>query len=218
MEDYLWDKTGEPDPEIERLEELLGELRFHSSTLKMPVPAPSLRIATLKSSRQTFTPYLAIAATLAFLTLAGGLWLSLHSRNRIGEQPSTLAQKNAPALIKEDLKSDHKATDNKTAENNLREEQTLQSRQEGKSNLPHSVVALASQRGARQRLNNRQLESNSLNAKASKTLREEREREERARGEEAKDQLIMALRLASAKLNLAQKKVQGKPETISSHS
>jgi hypothetical protein len=27
-EDYLWDKTGEPDPEIQQLEEILGTLRY----------------------------------------------------------------------------------------------------------------------------------------------------------------------------------------------
>jgi hypothetical protein len=213
MSDYLWDKTGAPDPEIERLEALLGELRFHSSTLKMPVPAPPLRIATLKSPRQTFTPYLAIAATLAFLTIAGGLWLSLHSQNRVTEQASPVARKNAPAPIEAVI-----SPDDTTAKNNLHEDQTVQSRQLNKVNKKQSVVAAASQGGAVQRPNSRTLEANSLNAKASRTLHILREQQERARGEEAKDQLIMALRLASAKLNLAQKKVQGKPETISSHS
>ena len=27
-EDYLWDKSGEPDPQIQELEEILGTLRF----------------------------------------------------------------------------------------------------------------------------------------------------------------------------------------------
>ena len=27
-DDYLWDKTGQPDPEIQKLEEILGTLRY----------------------------------------------------------------------------------------------------------------------------------------------------------------------------------------------
>lgn len=213
MEDYLWDKTGEPDPEIERLEELLGELRFHSSTLKMPVPAPPLQIATPKLSRQTFAPYLAIAATLAFLALAGGLWLSLHSQNRVDEQAAAQAPKNAPAPINEAVTSGNSIAKNQLPE--VRKEQSSHKRDLNKS---QTVMPSIAQGVVLQRQNNSRLESNSLNAKVRQTLRDSREREERARGEEAKDQLIMALRLASAKLNLAQKKVQGKPETISSHS
>ena len=32
-EDYLWDKSGEPDPQIQQLEEILGTLRYRSRPL-----------------------------------------------------------------------------------------------------------------------------------------------------------------------------------------
>jgi hypothetical protein len=35
-DNYLWDRTGEPDPEIQKLEELLGELRYQPQPLHIP--------------------------------------------------------------------------------------------------------------------------------------------------------------------------------------
>ena len=33
-DDYLWDRTGEPDPEIQQLEEVLGTLRYQPRALR----------------------------------------------------------------------------------------------------------------------------------------------------------------------------------------
>ena len=66
-DDYLWDRSGEPDPEIQRLEELLGTLRYQ------PKPLRPLQLRP----RRNYVPLLAIAATLAIALLAGGLWLLL---------------------------------------------------------------------------------------------------------------------------------------------
>ena len=62
-EDYLWDKTGEPDPEIERLEKLLGPLGHKSG----PVPAAIARRPAI------FPRLLAIAASL--VVIAGAVWI-----------------------------------------------------------------------------------------------------------------------------------------------
>ena len=35
-DDYLWDKTGQPDPEIQKLEEILGTLRHQPKPLELP--------------------------------------------------------------------------------------------------------------------------------------------------------------------------------------
>ena len=37
-DDYLWDRSGEPDPELERLERVLGEYRYRETPL-----SPALR-------------------------------------------------------------------------------------------------------------------------------------------------------------------------------
>jgi hypothetical protein len=36
MSDYLWDKSGEPEPDVERLEELLGQLRHAGNAPELP--------------------------------------------------------------------------------------------------------------------------------------------------------------------------------------
>jgi hypothetical protein len=59
-DDYLWDRSGEPDPEIQRLETLLGRYRY-----EVPVQAP------LREKRPFRLVTLAAAAVL--MVVAGGL-------------------------------------------------------------------------------------------------------------------------------------------------
>ena len=66
-EDYLWDKSGEPDPEIQQLEEILGTLRYQPKPLRL---AP----------RRNYLALLAIAATVLIAISAGGVWLLADSR------------------------------------------------------------------------------------------------------------------------------------------
>jgi hypothetical protein len=65
-DDYLWDKSGEPDPQIQQLEEILGTLRYQPRPLNLP-------------SRRNYIPLLAIAATVVMALLAGGLWTQIQS-------------------------------------------------------------------------------------------------------------------------------------------
>lgn len=75
MSDYLWDKSGEPDPEIEALERLLSPLGAkRDSRFFFP-------------QRRTWIP-VAIAASL--LMAVGGVWLVLN-RNHPAWQVSALA-------------------------------------------------------------------------------------------------------------------------------
>ncbi|MBK7994080.1 MAG: hypothetical protein IPK14_11850 [Blastocatellia bacterium] len=39
MSDYLWDKSGKPDPEIEELEKALGSLKYKEQPFNYPVKA-----------------------------------------------------------------------------------------------------------------------------------------------------------------------------------
>ena len=55
-DDYLWDKSGEPDPEIQQLEEILGTLRYQPKPFEIPGDVPAPR-------RRSYFPLLAIAAT-----------------------------------------------------------------------------------------------------------------------------------------------------------
>jgi negative regulator of sigma E activity len=67
-DDYLWDKSGEPDPQIQQLEEILGTLRHQPRPLHLP-------------RRRNYLPLLAIAATVVMALLAGGLWTQIKSPN-----------------------------------------------------------------------------------------------------------------------------------------
>ena len=68
-DDYLWDKSGEPDPQIQELEEILGTLRYQ--------PRP-LQLARHSTTRGRYLALLAIAATVAVALIAGGLWLQIR--------------------------------------------------------------------------------------------------------------------------------------------
>ena len=67
-DDYLWDKTGPPDPQVQQLEEILGALRYQPRPLVLP-------------RKRNYFPLLAIAASLLLALLAGGIWLRVRSRN-----------------------------------------------------------------------------------------------------------------------------------------
>jgi hypothetical protein len=66
-DDYLWDKSGEPDPQIQQLEEILGTLRYQPKPLNLP-------------HRRNYFPLLAIAATVLVALVSGGLWLQINNR------------------------------------------------------------------------------------------------------------------------------------------
>ncbi len=77
-ENYLWDKSGEPDPEIERLENLLAPLGDKTPVLSFP--------------KRNRIPYLlAIAASL--LVLAGGVWVAWQRSRPAWEVSGTLSAK-----------------------------------------------------------------------------------------------------------------------------
>ena len=67
-DDYLWDGSGEPDPEIERLEKVLGRYRYQ------PKPIGAAFDQQLLPRRARFWPKLAIAAAIILMLLAG-VWI-----------------------------------------------------------------------------------------------------------------------------------------------
>ena len=87
-DDYLWDKSGQPDPEIQKLEEILGTLRYQPKPLELPV-----------SRRRSYLPLLAIAASLLLALLAGGIWLRV--RNQTAPQPREAKVISTPSPVEE---------------------------------------------------------------------------------------------------------------------
>jgi hypothetical protein len=183
-DDYLWDRSGEPDPEIARLEKTLGRLRHQPETVKLPLPV---------QARRPFFPALA-AAAIILMVLAAGLWLAL--RRSINEErndprvviaspvPGLLAQTKTP-VIPDAPNHNQAATDQPSALSTPTEAKRKGATRRVSAGTAARVPVVA------QRVKPRRSEA--------QTMRE---------GEEATEKLMMALRFASSKLNLVQKKIQ----------
>lgn len=88
-DDYLWDKSGEPDPQIQELEQILAPLRYQPKPFVIP--------------RRNYAP-LAIAATVLIALLAGGLWLKSRTQKpSLPEQArSAPSVPSVPSVVKEE--------------------------------------------------------------------------------------------------------------------
>ncbi|HKC64740.1 MAG TPA: hypothetical protein VKB86_13950 [Pyrinomonadaceae bacterium] len=195
-ENYLWDKTGERDPEIERLEDALASLRYKRPSRPLPLP-----IASRPQFRLNI--WLAAAAAIALLILAGGLWLALH-RSVSNEQRNGIARSAAPKAAespKEVSAPPTVGTVNPTVQI-AGDKKSDKSSETITPRAPHKLNSLPQPVERRQeialRFKNREL-----------ALREE---ETIRKGELAKEQLIKALQITSDKLNTLQKKIQGNQE------
>lgn len=152
-DDYLWDKTGEPDPQIQQLEEVLGTLRYQPKPLALPV-----------AQRRRYFPVLAIAATVLLALLAIGLWFRVRTSTQPPQEQAYVAPA-APTPVEPKPEEPEKVDPPVKVQRN-------------RSNRSAASAASAAKR---------------------------REREEALA---VKQQLIIALRLASEKLNLAHKKAR----------
>ncbi|HEX8776085.1 MAG TPA: hypothetical protein VF735_21125 [Pyrinomonadaceae bacterium] len=181
-DDYLWDGSGEPDPETERLERTLQKLRHQPKPLQLPaVPA----------RRQPFYG-LAAAAAVVLLVLAAGTWVALLRRSHDTASERLLTARRTPGT----LSSIYGAADSfaltidevtaKREANTLPEQLTRESRPRRVVEERQTVVAAARKRAP-------------LRRRDERLMRE---------GEMAKEQLMLALHYASSKLNLVQRKIQ----------
>src|SRR5262245_26790734 len=95
-EDYLWDKSGEPDPQIQELEELLAPLRYQPKPLELPEELPVVR-------RRNYAPLLAIAATVLIALIATGLWLRVRTEKSEPQQQATTEPVPSVSPVKEEV-------------------------------------------------------------------------------------------------------------------
>lgn len=167
---YLWDRTGEPDPEIQELEEILGTLRYQPRPLEIPA---DIRVAR---KRNLFP--IAIAASIAIMIIGAALWFQFwRSPSTIGIQ----ANQNTPVGVTPGAQTP-----------------PLESRQLATSGGPEQA---APERRQPERM---LLANNKHRATRAPALTPQELAD--------KEQVLLALRLVSAKLNLAQRKVQGLPQ------
>ena len=180
--DYLWDKTGEPDPEIQELEEILGALRYQPRGLEIPA---NVQVGRPRNFFRGHAPSLAIAATIAMLLFGLGLWLGLQRWQR--NQPVQLAQRPGAEATKPG------------------ESVPVSAHDANVSSIPEPAPAVSPSHNPRSKP---QLAANNKRARSVRVNDQQLAIARRQEAEAAKDQLMLAFRLVSAKLNFAQKKAQ----------
>jgi hypothetical protein len=180
-EDYLWDQTGEPDPEIQKLERVLGTLRYQPRPLDIPAGLAPVR-------RQTFVPrlprLLAIAATIAIMVLGVGLWFGLQRT----QSTEVSKEKSKPSTTGPQVVAAGPAPESNPTP-------VVQSTDLKEKRIRHRISPVS--------LSNQVVASRRTPANTPKLTAEERKE-----AEAAKEQLMLALRVASSKLSFAQRKAQ----------
>jgi hypothetical protein len=181
-DDYLWDKSGPPDPEIQVLEATLDDLKFRPKGLKLALLAPPSR------TKRDYTRHLAIAATLAIMLSSGFLFWHLR-----GDRPLERTTVVKPGVRPDGLPP----TEQRTIALTDDQQEILNSTPSNQAADPGSSVKPKPKSP-----------SNTLASTLTKRRYHDRVRDTQVvEGERAKEQLMLALRVASAKLNMAQKYV-----------
>ena len=178
-DNYLWDRSGEPDPEIQELEEILGTLRYQPRGLAIP---PDLQVGR----RRNFFLPMTIAAAIAFVAVVLGLWFSFNRR----QAPVSVAKNTSP--IDQPPKP---TTPQLKPDNHVQIEKVVKSPKQ---------TGVQKHREAPRNLQARNQNSFNRTVVRQPTLTPEELAE--------KHQVLVALRLVSAKLNLAQRRTQGVPQ------
>jgi len=196
-DDYLWDQSGDADPEIQRLEELLGTLRYQPRALVIP--------DDVKISRPSFRRFgsrLAIAATILLAIGAGALWLSLSHKEQAQVAHTNTKPANADgslkaaAIVTEDVLEDIPIEVPVAAP--TPDAYAVATDKGSKPDSRHIKIprGRTAQTGP---ANERHVKGPGTPVLAANELRD---------AEASKQQLMLALRYASAKLNVALKKTQ----------
>jgi FecR protein len=81
-DDYLWDRRGAPDPEVQRLEELLGTLRHTPSTSFIPSHPVAEGAPALIPTPMSFRHPVLLALAAALIAAIGGGWMVAVSASR----------------------------------------------------------------------------------------------------------------------------------------
>jgi hypothetical protein len=176
-DNYLWDRSGEPDPELQKLEDILGSLRYQPQPLEIPT---DIRVG----HRRSFFPPLAMAAAIGLFAVILGLWFYF---SRTASTPTNLEARPASQPKQNAIESQSTvASDNGSS-------QTAPVKSPGNNQKPD-------------RTSGRDL----VATHRKRPIRKEESQPVLTPQELAeKEQVLIALRLASFKLNLAQRRTQG---------
>ncbi len=177
-DNYLWDRSGEPDPEIKKLEEILGTLRYQPRALEISDHIQMDR-------RRSFFPAMAVAAAIALFAILLGVWFGFNRRLAPALKANIDTDINRPATTTPLANPDKRAAIATVVKSP--EQSGIQKHREAPRNL---------------------LAQNQSRVPRTLTRQPRLTTEELAE----KEQVLVALRLVSYKLNLAQRKTQGAPQ------
>ena len=172
-DNYLWDRTGEPDPEIQQVEELLGTLRYQPRPLEIPA---NIRV----SSKRPFYLPVTIAAAIIVAVILFGLWFQFRR---------------TPAMPKQEVKRDNPVPP------------PPNSQSPGPEEKPEVVRERTPDETPRRQMNRNVLAVYRRPARKPETIEPRLTPQEQA----DKEQVLLALKIVSAKLNLAQRKTTSTP-------
>lgn len=216
MSDYLWDKTGEPEEDVEQLENLLGALKYQ--TRPLDIPASAMPKAATRPAWTIFSrPQLAIAASLLLMLLAG-IWFvtrqtepqsnGVAAVDQGNEQRSVNQPENVVATNeqKDDNASDKNASGNDTVAPKPREERALILTASAPKvrRAPRGLVAKRQKSQPRRSVEDAPREFIAMND----GTRWEVEQPLTPQQREATEKLMLALQVASAKFNYAQREMR----------
>lgn len=190
--DYLWDQTGEPDPEMQQLEQVLGLLRYRPRPLEIPTQLQSTPLQI--GRKQSLFSRFAIAAAIAMMIVGVGLWLVLPREpaadSRAADTTPAVTDSNPMPVASPKANSGNNQVTNLAGVANKSSQRSIREPHRHRTTQPMAARNIP--------------RSRPLLMKGSELTESER-----VEAETAKEQLLLALRVASSKLNLAQKKAQG---------
>ncbi len=208
MSDYLWDKTGEPDAEVERLEELLGEMRYRPREFELPPEMKATRAMIITAPRvvsfKTRRAYAAVAAALLLALFAGAWFITQRHGDAANEARINHAAPQTPAAPASSTGKDSRTPQLAREQEQIveRPQQIIESPQPTERRMR---LAKAARRGAL-KAHDELVAANA--ARGSNDARMTHAVFSVEEQQQAKEQLMYALRLTSSTLSEVRRKVQ----------
>ncbi len=200
--DYLWDQTGEPDPELKELERVMGSLGYQPRPLALPASCEN-------QAARNFRPLLAIAATIVLAVGAAALWLefkreSAQVAKTDAKTAASVDSDRAAATIPDDVLGDAPGAGASDVRDDRDDRDGLTGLIHDNHPKPGRLIAARRNRSSQAG----RVEATQREPAAGLTAPLLAASELRA-AEAGKAQLMQALRVASAKFNVALRKAQG---------
>ena len=221
MSDYLWDKTGEAEEDVAQLENLLGALKYQTRPLDIPADAmpaatAAARTHTTRPATIFSRPRLALAASL-LLTLLAGMWLITRQSEprqnelvKVEQRNATNENKGTEAALVPNAVTDRNDSDAGREQLKAGEDKAVVLTASARKPLRRSRPFAAKRHKSQPRVETitPALREELATAGGEGAMRWQAEQPLTAEQREATEQLMFALRLASAKLNYAQREVR----------